>query len=192
MKAILRDFFRSNLSMLIREALITAICAVCLALTGMYTRENTRIAAIVITAFLALTVLRSLVQVLAISPCAFRKRLAELTEAERAEVLEGYTAAFNMGGRRIYKNSGLLLFFADRKLHLLRFRDIKSADLTARGVLLTLGGGKTLLMRAAPDETPELIWRLLRINNPEMTATVAGKEKSGAGRNIGAYTPCAT
>lgn len=177
MKAILRDFFRSNLSMLIREALITAICAVCLALTGMYTRENTRIAAIVITAFLALTVLRSLVQVLAISPCAFRKRLAELTEAERTEVIEGYTAAFNMGGRRIYKNSGLLLFFADRKLHLLRFRDIKSADLTARGVLLTLGGGKTLLMRAAPDETPELIWRMLRINNPEMTATVAGKEK---------------
>lgn len=176
MKAILRDFFRSNLSMLIREALITAICAVCLALTGMYTRENTRIAAIVITAFLAVTVLRSLVQVFVISPCAFRKRLAELTESERAEVLDGYPTAFNMGGRRIFKNSGLLLFFADRKLHLLRFRDIKSADLTARGVLLTLGE-KTLLMRAAPDETPELIWRMLRINNPEMTATVAGKEK---------------
>ena len=176
MKAILRDFFRSNLSMLIREALITAICAVCLALTGMYTRGSTRIAAIVITAFLAVTVLRSLVQVFVISPCAFRKRLAELTESERADVLEGYPTAFSMGGRRIFKNSGLLLFFADRKLHLLRFRDIKSAALTARGVLLTLGE-KTLLMRAAPDETPELIRQMLRINSPEMTATVAGKEK---------------
>lgn len=176
MKAILRDFFRSNLSLLIREALITAVCAVCLALTGMYSRENTRIAAIVITAFMALTVLRSLAQVLVISPCAFRKRLAELTEAERAEVLDGYPKALDFGGRRVYRKSGLLLFFADRRLRLLRFRDIKSAELTARGVLLNVGG-KKLLMRAAPDESPELILRMLRINSPELAAAAAGKEK---------------
>lgn len=177
MKAILRDFYRSNLSLLIRAVLITAVCALCLDLTGMYGRDNTRIAAIVITAFLALSLVRLFIQVFAIAPAQFKKRLAELTEKERAEVLGRYADSVEFGSKRIYSDIGFFLYFAGKKIHLLRFGDIAKADMRSGGVNITMKDASEYFVPVGKHETAEMFWGMIHARNACAEQTIGGRPK---------------
>lgn len=180
MKAILRDFFRSNLSMLIRAAVITAVCVACLALTGMYTRDNIRFAAIAVTAFLGLAFLWQLAQVFIAAPARFGKRLAELTEKERAEVSEKYASSMEFGSKRIYNDIDMFIFFDKTKIQLLRFGDIAKIDLRNHGVMATLKDESEVFIPAAKDESIELFWSMIRAKTIGIEATVLGRSGDGA------------
>lgn len=169
MRPIVRDFWRENLSLLIRMAIIIAVCAACLALTGIYERESTRIAGIIVTCFLALSLLWQAAGIFVIYPLVLKKQLSRLSAAERTQVLSGYGAARSLGARRFYQ-SGWLLSFSNGKLTLLRISDVKSAQLRGTKIQLITANGKKRVIKAAPDESAAIILAALRSINPAIKA----------------------
>lgn len=177
MRQILRDFRRENLSLLVRMAVITAVCITCLALTGIYSRENTRIAGIVVTCFLAVSFLWQLAGVFVIYPLVLKKQLSRLSAEERAQVLSGYNMSRPLGARRFYQ-SGWLLSFSGGRLELVRISDIESADLQGTKIRLAMKDGKKYRIKTAPDESAPIILAALRSVNPAIKAGNK-KEKQG-------------
>lgn len=169
MRPILRDFWRENLSLLIRTAIISAVCPICFAFTGIFERDNTRAAGIVITGFLAAALLWQFARIFAVYPLMLKKQLSRLSEKERAQVVKGYSAARPLGARRFYQ-SGWLLSFSGGRLTLLRISDVKSASLSGTRIKLTLSDGKKSSIKAAPDESAPIILAALRSVNPDIKA----------------------
>lgn len=186
MKAILRDFFRYNLSMLIRAAVITAVCVACLAITGMYTRNDIRIAAIAVTVFLGLAFLWLLAQVFIAAPARFGKRLEKLTEEERTEVLGAYDKSIEFGNKRIFNGADMFIFFYKMNIYPVRFGDIAKIDIDLRagGVRATLKDESELFIPADKQESLDLFWKMIQLKNSDVEATFEGKSGKEAREEI--------
>lgn len=177
MKQILRDYRRAHISTPIRFAFVTAVCIGAFFLTGIFSRDSTRIAGIVVSAFLAGVVIWAAVDIFAVAPRKFKKDIERLTEAEREEVLSGYETAPKLGARRFYRDK-YVLFYSYRRMFLLKYDEIVSAEPKgARGenIFLMLSNGKTVLMPVQPNENSAVIMAALRAGNPDIKVYINGR-----------------
>lgn len=177
MKQIVRDFLKAHVSMLVRYTLIVAVCIGCFALTGIFSKEKTLFAGIAVTAFLLFILVWAFVDVLAVGPAKFRKRLAELEEADRSEVISGYPNARRLGKRFFYKKDWLM-FYSYRRIELIRFGELRSAEPKGSNLFLTLSGGRTVLMPVEPGENDAMLMAVLKQYNKDITFMLNGSPVS--------------
>lgn len=143
MDRIIRDYYKAHISVPIRFAVVTAICIGAFFLTGIFSRDNTRAAGIAVSAFLVGVFLWAAVDVFFIAPHKFRSEMEKMPENDRERVISGYDKAAKIGARRFYKD-GFLLFYSYRRIVLLRYDEIVSAEpktLTGRIYFLSFPTG---------------------------------------------------
>lgn len=177
MKQMLRDYFRAHFSIPIRYAFVTAVCIGAFFLTGIFSRDNTKIAGIVVSAFLAGVVVWAVVDIFLAAPRKFRKDMERLTDEEREEVISGYQTAPKLGARRFYRDK-YILFYSYRRIIVLKYGEIVSAEpKSSRGenIFIKLADGRTVLMPVLPNENSAVLMAALRAGNPDIKVYINGR-----------------
>lgn len=172
MKQITREFYRVNGVAPLRFAIVTAVCAAAFLLTGCFSRENTRLLAIIVTELLGAVTALSLVDLL-IARMRFKKRLEILPENYRAEILSDFSSVPSIGKRWFFERS--LLYFTRRRIEIVSYDELESADLKHGRLYLKLIGGKTLPFPFESSENPALLVAALRSRNGNLKASIDGK-----------------
>ncbi|MDE6031500.1 MAG: hypothetical protein K2G32_07775, partial [Oscillospiraceae bacterium] len=135
MRQIIRDFYKAHISLLIRYSVIVAICITAFFMTGIFARDNTRVPGIIISAFLGACLIWAAVDIFIIAPKNFRKRLGQLPEGSTAEVVDNYPQAYRIGVHKFYRENWII-FYSYRRIKLMRYDEIRSADLRRNGIFL--------------------------------------------------------
>lgn len=177
MKRIIHDFYKAHISMPVRYVVIFAVCVAAFFMTGIFAREKTLIPGIIVTAFLAAMLIWAVIDVFAAAPADFKNRINRLPEKSAAEVIDGYESAVPLGSRRFYKDTWLL-FYAYRRIKLMRYDEIRRADLRRSGILLTLCDGKEAIMPIQSGERGEMVMAALRSKNGSIKFLLDGKPAS--------------
>ena len=178
MKRIYSDFLKSQVSSLVRYAVINAICIGAFFLTGIFQKEKTRAAGIIVTIFLAGIMAWALVDVFIAARVKLSQQLSALSESERAEIISGYDSASVVGKRRFYK-SGWLLLYSYRRVVILRCEEISAAEDKGAVIFLSVGG-KSVLMPVEPNENSAVLLAMLKQFNPKIKILINGKPVGGA------------
>ncbi len=174
MQRIIRDFCKAHISMLVRYVIVAAVCIAAFFLTGIFSKDNTRLAGIIVAAFLGAVLVWAFVDVLAAAPARFKKSLSALSDSERRAVLNGYGSAVRLGNRFFYEKDFLLLY-SNRRLLLLKYGEITSADAKKSNIFLTLKNGKQALMPVEPTENDTMLLAALKRFNPEIKFLINGE-----------------
>lgn len=172
MKPVFREFYRAHRLIPLRFLIISAICAAVFFFTGTYSRESTRIVAIILSVFLGFLTLWSLVDILT-APMRFKKRLDRLSETERNELVSELESASKLG-RRWFSDKHLV-YFAKRRICFARYDDMQSADLKGSRLFLKLADGAETPLPFEGNENPAILVAALRSKNGQMKASVNGK-----------------
>lgn len=172
MKDITKEFYRAHRLVPVRFAAVWAICAAVLFFTGTFSREGTRVPAIVVCAFLGVVTLWSLADIIT-APRRFKKRLEALSEDSRCEILSGFSSVPNIGRRWFYEH--YLLFFAKRRIEIVSFDEMYSADLKGNRLFLKLADERELPLPFEASENPAVLVAALRSRNGKMKASIDGK-----------------
>lgn len=172
MNEIAKEFCRANRTVPVRFAVVWAICAAVLFFTGAFGRDNTRVPAIVVCAFLGVMTARSAIEIIA-APRRFRKRLKDLPKDSRGEILSGFSSVPSIGRRWFYGD--YLLFFTNRRIELVAYGELESADLKRNRLYLKLIGGKTLPLPFEASENPAVLVAAIRSKNGKLKASIDGR-----------------
>lgn len=183
MNKILKEFFKANAKTLI---FYTAVCAAIIGaffLTGIFAKEKTFNAGVLASAFIALSDLIMLAQVFIIAPINLRKELNRLNPTEQAEVTEGFEAAQNSGGRCFLQSFAII--FSYRRIYLLRYTTIVSAERGQRNLFLTLINGKSVVIEFGYNEDIGQTLDAFMLKNPLIrliNSESQAKEKTDKGK----------
>lgn len=172
MKEITREFYRAHRLVPVRFAAVWAICAAVLLFTGTFRRESTRVPAIVVCAFLGVVTLWSFLEIV-LAPNRFKKRLEGLSEDARKEIVSGFSSVPNIGRRWFYEH--YLLFFAKRRIEIVSYDELYSADLKGNRLFLKLADEREIPLPFEASENPAVLVAALRSRNGNMKASIDGK-----------------
>lgn len=172
MRDIAKEFYRANRSYPIRFLIVTVICEAVLWISGTFVRETTRIPVVIVSAFLVVITLWALFDVLT-APKRFEKQLGRLPENVGEEIRTGFSSAHKLGERWFLEN--YLVYFVKRRIQILRFDEMRSADLKGNKLYIGLLDGKSSLLPFDADENPAILVAALRSRNGQMTASIDGK-----------------
>lgn len=172
MKHITDEFYRAHRSIPLRFLIVSAICVAAFFFTGTYSRENTRLLAIIFSALLGLLTIWALVDVLT-APMIFKKQLGKLPENERKELVSGLESASKLGKR--WFSESYLVYFAKRRIRFVRYDELESAELKGSRLFLKLADGSETPLPFEVSENPAILVAALRSKNGKMKAFVNGK-----------------
>lgn len=142
-------------------------------LSGAFTRMPFAvIAGVCMAAFWGLTIWAAL-DVFVFSDRRFMKTLNGIPKEKRAELLSQYESAPNLGKRRFLGE--YLLFYRKRRIELLRYDTIRSAEPKGLKMILELSDEKTELLPLEPGENPAIIVAALRSKNPHISVKLNGQ-----------------
>ncbi len=178
-KKIVSDYRKEYWHTPLRYWIITVCDTAGFLLTNSFVKENTRVLAFAVTAALAAASLYVTFDVLFFEPARFKKRLNALPENEREAALSQYEKVSALGKRHFTEE--YLIYFAGARIALVKFSEIKSAELKGYKLLLDTGGKKRLSMPFYLDENPAVLMAALRSKNDELGVIINGKviEKDG-------------
>lgn len=172
MSDITREFYRAHRLVPVRFAAVWAICAAVLFFTGTFQRGSTRIPAIVVCAFLGVMTAWSAIEIIT-APRRFKRRLAGLPQEAREEIISGFSSAPSIGRRWFFER--YLLFFARRRIELVSYDELYSADLKGNMLFLRLKDERELPLPFEASENPAMLVAALRSRNGKMKASIDGK-----------------
>jgi hypothetical protein len=176
MKQIIRDFFKSNVSLIVRYVIVIAVCIIAFLLTGIYTRDNTSTLGIIITGFLTGLFLAMLFDVFVLAPASFKKKIKSLSADDAADVGNNYAEASKTGNIRFYKENWLM-FFSYRKIHLVRYDEISSVNEKRNNLIVTLNDGKAAVMESNSEQNSALLMAALKDKNQNIKFLLNGQER---------------
>lgn len=174
MQQILKDFYKAHISLLIRYLVIVAVCVLAFFMTGVYARDNTRIPGIVISAFLGACLIWAAADIFIIAAKNFKDRLARLPEGSAAEVIENYPQTYRIGVHKFYKENWII-FYSYRRIKLMRYDEIRSADLRRNGIFLKLCDGRETIITLRPDESGEMLMAAIKGRNENVKIMLNGE-----------------
>lgn len=179
LKKIVSDYRREFLPVPLRYWVITVFDVAGLLITHSFVKENTRAVAFTVTAGLVAVSLYATLDLLFFERVRFKKLLNALPETERNAVLSQYENAPALGKRRFMEEH--LICFTGAGIILVKFSEIKSAELKGYKLLLDTGGKNRVKMPFYSDENPALLVAALRSKNAEISVIINGKviEKDG-------------
>lgn len=172
MRAIAAEYYRASFGVPLRFFIVAAVCAAAFSLTGSYSRENARVLAFSASAVMAALALWKLAEMLT-APLRFGKRLAALPENASAAITADFAAVPTLGRRWFYEE--YLLYFDRRGIRLIRYDEMRSADLKGNRLYLALEGGSVVPLPFTASENPAMIVAVLRSRNGGLCATIDGR-----------------
>ncbi len=174
MQQILKDFYKAHVSVLIRYTVIVAICITAFFLTGVFARDNTRIPGIVIAVFLGCCLIWAAVDIFIIAPKKFGDRLGQLSAENAAEVVESYPQTYRIGNHKFYKEKWII-FYSYRRIKLIGYDEIISADLKRGGIFLKLSSGRETIITVSPGESGEMLMAAIKGRNENIKIMLNGE-----------------
>lgn len=174
MRQIIKDFYKAHISLLIRYSVIVAICITAFFMTGVFVRDNTRVPGIIISAFLGACLIWAAADIFIIAPKNFGKRLRELPEGSAAEVVDNYPRAYRIGVHKFYRDNWII-FYSYRRIKLMRYDEILSADLRRNGIFLKLRDGKETIIALQPGESGEMLMAGIKGRNENIKIMLNGE-----------------
>ena len=174
MRQILKDFYKAHISLLIRYIVIVAICIAAFFMTGVFARDNTRIPGIVIAAFLGACLVWAVADIFIAAPRNFKGRLSQLSDESAAEVVNNYSLSYNIGNHRLYRETWII-FYSYRRIKLIRYDEIRSADLRRNGIFLKLCDGKETIITIMPGESGEILLAAIKGRNENIKIMLNGE-----------------
>lgn len=127
-------------------------------------------------AILACFLIAAVDTTLNIAVFAKRKLETELNampEEKRNELLAQYETAHAIGGRKFLDE--YLVYSYGTRLVLLKYRDIRSAELKGYKLLLDIGEKRPVKMPFDAEENPALLVAAMRSRNPKISVILNGK-----------------
>lgn len=173
-KIIISDYRRESRSFPIRWWAVSVIEILIYVFTGMFLKEDLR--RILAVGFSVIFVGMSLyvtLDVMVFEPQRFKRRLNAFPENERDALLEQYEKAPMIGKRRFLEE--YLICFFNMRIVLLKYSEIRSAELKGYNLLLDIGGKKPIKMPFDADENPAVIVAALRSRNSKISVIINGK-----------------
>lgn len=152
---------------------VIAACYALLTFANGHFRERYLLAAILGTVGFAALAAWSSLEIFVIMPLGFKKRMNALPEDERAAIGEQYGKAPALGERR-FLDEYIIYYYAENII-LVKYTDIRSAELKGYKLLLDIGRKKPLKMPFEPDENPAMIVAALRSKNPDISVKLNGR-----------------
>lgn len=172
LKKLLSDYRRESRSFPIRWWIVTAVELMIYIFTGVFQKEDfRRVIAVAFTAGFVITSAYVTIYVFVIAPNSIKKQLYALSDCEK--ILEEYSKAPIIGKRRFLEE--YLIFFYNMKMFLVKYSEIKSAELKGYKLLLDTGGRKPLKMPFDVDENPAILVAAMRSRNPYISVILGGK-----------------
>lgn len=142
-------------------------------LSGVFTRMPYAVIAGICTAvFWGLTIWAAL-DLFVFSARKFGKTLDGIPEDKKAEILSQYEKAPSLGKRWFLGE--YLLFHRNRRIELLRYDVIRSAEPKGFKMILELSDEKIERLPLEPDENPAMIVAALRSKNPQISVKLNGQ-----------------
>ncbi|GEM_PF-6167729 len=170
---IIRDCRRTFRHTPIGYWISTAFVTAGFLLSGIYTKMPLAVIAAVLTAaFWGISAWATL-DVFVFSAKKFAKTLDGLPEKSRTKILQKYESAPALGKRWFLEE--YLLFHRKRRIELLRYDEIRSAEPKGMKIELELLNGKVERLPLEPDENPAMIVAALRSKNPQISVKLNGK-----------------
>lgn len=173
MDKIIRDYRKTFRHTPIGFWISTAFITAGFLLSGVYTQMPLAVIAAVLTAAdwgLAIWVT---LEVFVLSGKRFAKTLDSIPEEKKAEILSQYESAPALGKRWFLGE--YLLYHRNRRIELLRYDMIRSAEPKGFKMELELLDGKTERLPLEPDENPAMIVAALRSKNPQISVKLNGQ-----------------
>lgn len=169
---LISDYLRESRSYPIRWWIVTAVEVMIYIFTGMFRKGDFRtVLAIAFTAaFVFMSVYVTLL-VFIIMPQSIKKRLKAMPDSDA--VSEQYEKAPKLGQRRFLEE--YIIYFYNMKMFLMKYSEIKSAELKGFKLLLDTGGKKPFKMPFDADENPAMLVAALRSRNPDISVILGGK-----------------
>lgn len=175
MKIILKEFYKANAKNLVLYTLICAAIIGAFFLTGIFAKEKTLAAGVLASAFIALSDLIMLVQVFVIAPRKLRSQLDKLAPEQRAAVTEGFAETQPISG--CYFTRDLAVVFSYRRIYLLQYTRIISAEPGKNNLFLTLISGKTVIIEFGFGADIDRVLAAFTHKNPHIRLINADKGK---------------
>lgn len=175
MEKIIKDYQKKVRIMPLRWWTVTVLeFAVCFFIGAFRSEGISRILAIAFTAFFVIVSVFVTVNVFLTVPNKFKKRMNSLPENEKNSIITQYGKSSAVIGSRHFLDEYLICFIGI-DISLLKFSEIKSAELKGFKLLLDTGGKKPVKMPFEADENPAILVAALRSRNPNISVILNGK-----------------
>ena len=142
-------------------------------LSGAFTKMPYAVIAGVCTAVFCGLAAWAMLDLFVLSGRRLAKKLGGMPEEKKAELLAQYERAPSLGKRRFLGE--YLLFYRSRRIELLRYDEIRSAEPKGFKMILELLDGKIERLPLEPDENPAMIVAALRSKNPRISVKLNGQ-----------------
>ena len=142
-------------------------------LSGVFTRMPFAVIAGICAAVFWGLAIWAILEVFVLSAKRFAKALDKLPEEKRAEILSQYKSAPSLGKRWFLGE--YLLFHRNKRIELLRYDSIRSAEPKGLKMELELLDGKIERLPLEPDENSAVIVAALRSKNPQISVKLNGQ-----------------
>lgn len=169
---IIMDFRKTFRRITIWDCISAVLETAAFLLCGVFTRMPFAVIAVFCTAFFWGFAAWSLNMFL-LSGKRFAKKLEDIPEDKRTELLSQYENAHSLGKRWFLGE--YLLFYRNRRIELLRYDVIRSAEPKGFKMELELLDGKTERLPLEPNENPAFIVAALRSKNPQISVKLNGQ-----------------
>ncbi|MBQ8195869.1 MAG: hypothetical protein IJZ47_10955 [Oscillospiraceae bacterium] len=167
MKKILSDYYKHYLSAILSNILLLIFIPILFAFNNFSSESMWDIIIIAIYCIAFALGLWSLFDNFIMTPFRLKKKLSEMSESERSNMLAEYPEAKFVNKHR-YMNEHFIFFYTHR-IYLLRYADIKTAELAQNCLMLTVDGHKKPLRMPFPQYgTNAVALAFLRSKNPEI------------------------
>lgn len=181
MERILSDFRHRRRGMLVRCVLCAVILWAAAWIPFLFSggwaewlRYVWAAAAAILSAVVAVLLLKSFIDTLVTAPQRLRKQLDSLPESEREAVISAYPDSKSLGERWFLPEH--ILFYTNRRAIIVRYDAIKKISPDKDGDLRLGTSSGDIVMPVRAGENAAIIYALLHGRNPELKAEF-GKEK---------------
>lgn len=166
MKRILSDYYKHYLNVIISNILLLVFISI-MYIFNDFSFENTWDKVIIVIYAVAFALgLWSLIDNFIATPFRLKKQLSEISENERNDILTQYPDA-KCADKHRYLEKHFVFYYAHR-IYLLRYADIKAAELTHSHLMLTADGYKKTIHMPFPQYgTGAVALAFLRSKNPD-------------------------
>ncbi|MBD5129776.1 MAG: hypothetical protein HDT43_07615 [Ruminococcaceae bacterium] len=169
---IIKDFRKTFRRITICDCICAVLETVAFLLCGVFTKMPLAVIAVICTAFFWGVAAWSLNMFL-LSGKRFAKKLEDMPGDKGTELLSQYENAHSLGNRWFLGE--YLLFYRNRRIELLRYDTIRSAEPKGFKMVLELLDGKIERLPLGPNENPAFIVAALRSKNPQISVKLNGK-----------------
>ncbi len=183
MERILSDFVRRRRGMLIKCVIISAAMWAAAWIPMIFSggwsewlRWVWGIAAAVLSAAVAVLLIRAFAEITGVAPSRLRSQLSAIPEKERSEIFEAYPNAKSLGERWFLPEH--ILFYTNRRAVILRYDAIKTVSPKKDGDLLLVTSQGDITMPVKDGENGGIIYAVLRSRNPDIKSDFGDAEKN--------------